>query len=161
MPLKFDQGNKSPYACNHFAVLRVGPNTVRLEIDQTSQDILRELRTENKVHCACGHEVDQHQVSHAASQLMEADSLAEELLLIHPQPPRVNMAKIKTLKDNLNKAATLPLQKESIPLIHPAAVCWFTPAPGPEAVELPTWDDLGLVRAGAPDDLTLDIVFDI
>lgn len=90
MPFLWKMGKKSPYACNHFAVLRVGPNTRLPEIIQTSQNILRELQTGNKVCCACGHEVDLHQVRHATIQLLEAGSLAEELLLVHPQPPRVN-----------------------------------------------------------------------
>lgn len=160
MPLKWERGKKSPYACNHFAVLQVGPNTRRLEISQTSQAILLELHAGKKVCCACGHEVDSHQVGHATSQLLEAGSLAEELLLIHPQPPRDNKAKVKALVDNLHKAATLPLKRDPIPLRQPSAVLWFTPTPGPEAVELPTWDDLGLVKAGDPEDLVLDIVFD-
>jgi hypothetical protein len=160
MSLKWDRGKKSPYSCNHFAVLRVGPNTRRQEISQTSQEILRELQGGDKVRCACGHEVDLHQVGHATSQLLEAGSLAEELLLIHPQPPRDNRARVKALVDNLHKAATLPLKRDPIPLRHPAAVLWFTPDPGPEAAELPTWDVLGLVKAGDPEDLALDIVFD-
>ena len=160
MPLNWERGRKSPYACNHFAVLRVGPNTRRLEIKQTSDDTLRELETGCKVFCACGHEVDVHQVGHATSQLLEANSLAEELLLTHPQPPRDNKAKVKALGDNLHKAAALPLKRDPIPLRHPAAVLWFTPPPGSEAVELPAWEDLGLGKAGDLEDLALDIVFD-
>ena len=160
MPLKWVRIKKSPYACNHFAVLRIGPNTRRPEIDQTRQDILRELQAGNKVLCACGHEVDVHQVGHATSQLLEAGSLAEELLLIHPQPPRDNNAKVKKLADNLHNAATLPLKRDPVPLRHPAAIFWFTPAPGPEAAELPSWEDLGLAKVGDSDDLALDIVFD-
>ncbi|MGO8757441.1 MAG: hypothetical protein ACLQG3_04885 [Terracidiphilus sp.] len=160
MPLKWEQGKKSPYTCNCFSVLRVGPNTRRREISQTSQEILKEIESGNKVLCACGHEVDVHQVGHATSQLLEANSLAEELLLIHPQPPRDNKDKVNALVDNLNQAAVLPLKRDPIPLRHAAAFFWFTPAPGPEAVELPAWDELGLVKAGDPEDLALDIVFE-
>ena len=160
MPMKWERGKKSPYACNHFAVLRVGPNTRRPEITQTSENTLRELQAGNKVLCACGHEVDQHQVGHATSQLLEADSLAQELLLIHPQPPRDNKARVKALVDNLHKAATLPIPRGPIPLRHPAAVFWFTPMPSDDVVALPEWSDFGLVKAGDPEDLVLDIVFD-
>lgn len=159
MPLKWESGKKSPYACNHFAVLRVGPNTSRPAISQTKEDTLRRLKAE-KVYCACGHEVDLHQVSHATNQLLEPGSLAEELLLVHPQPPKDNKDRVKILAKNLHKAATLPLNKGTIQLRHPAAVLWFTPAPGPEAIEPPAWEDLGLVEAGDPEDLALDIVFD-
>lgn len=159
MPMKWERGRKSPYACNHFAVLRVGPNTRRAEITQTSADILRELQT-GKVLCACGHEVDQHQVGRATSQLLEADSLAEELLLIHPQPPKDKRAKVRILVDNVHKAAALPLPRGPIPLRYPAAIFWFVPLPGADTIELPAWGDFGLVQAGDPDDLALDIVFD-
>ena len=160
MPMKWERGRKSPYACNHFAVLRVGPNTRRPEIKQTSDDVLREVETGSKVCCACGHEVDVHQVGHAAGQLLEANSLAEELLLIHPQPPRDNKAKVRALADNLHRAAALPLPRCPIPLRHPAAVFWFTPIPCDDVIELPEWREFELVQAGDPEDLALDIVFD-
>lgn len=160
MPMKWERGRKSPYACNHFAVLRVGPNTRRPEIKQTSDNAFRELQTGSKVLCACGHEVDQHQLGYATSQLLEANSLAEELLLIHPQPHRDKRAKVRILVDNLHKAAALPLPRGSIPLRHPAAIFWFIPLPGADTIELPAWSDFGLVQAGDPDDLALDIVFD-
>ena len=160
MPMKWERGKKSPYACNHFAVLRVGPNTRRPEITQTSDNTLREIQAGNKVCCACGHEVDQHQVGHATSQLLEAHSFAQELLLIHPQPPRDNKARVKALAENLHKAATLPLPRGPIPLRHPAAVFWLMPVPSDDVIELPAWRDFGLVQAGDPEDLALDIVFD-
>jgi len=160
MPLKWARDKKSPYACNHFAVLQVGPNARRPEIGQTSQEIIRELQAGQEVCCACGHKLDVHQVGHATSQLLEASSFAEELLLIHPQPPKEKKTKVSALVDNLHKVATLPLRRDPIPLRHPTAVLWFTPAPGPEAVTLPAWEDLGLVKAGDPEDLALDIVFD-
>jgi hypothetical protein len=160
MPMKWERGKKSPYACNHYATLKVGPNTTRAEIDQTKQNTLRELQAGNKVLCACGHEVDAHQVGHATSQLLEAQSLAEELLLIHPQPPRDTQGKVRTLVDNVHKAATLPLKRDPIPLRRPADIFWFIPAPGPDAAGLPSWKDLGLVRTGDPEDLMFDIVFD-
>ncbi len=160
MPMKWERGKKSPYTCNHFAVLRVGPNTRRREISQISQETLQEIQAGNKVLCACGHEVDVHQVGHATSQLLEANSLAEELLLIHPQPPRDNKEKVNALVNNLNKAAMLPLPRDPIPLRHAAALFWFTPTPGPEVIELPGWEEFGLVKAGDPEDLALDVVFD-
>ena len=160
MPMKWERGRKSPYECNYFSVLRVGPNTRRREISQTSQETLQEIQAGNRVLCACGHEVDVHQVGYATSQLLEANSLAEELLLIHPQPPRDNKQKVLTLIDNLSKAAMLPFRRDPIPLRYPAALFWFTPAPGPEAVELPAWEEFGLVKAGDPEDLALDIVFE-
>jgi len=160
MPMKWERNKKSPYACNCFSVLRVGPNTKRREISQTSTEILQEIQAGNEVLCACGHAVDVHQVGHATSQLLEANSLAEELLLIHPQPPRDNREKVNALVKNLSQAATLPLTRNPIPLRDAAAFFWFTPAPGPSAAELPTWEELGLVKAGDPEDLALDIVFD-
>ena len=160
MPMKWQRGKKSPYACNHFAVLHVGPNTDRKEISQTSGNTLRELQTAQKVYCACGHEVDVHQVGDATSKLLDADSLAEELLLIHPQPPRDNQAKVKVLTENLKKAASLSNPRQPIPLRHPAALFWFMPCPADDAIELPEWRDFGLVSAGDADDMALDIVFD-
>lgn len=160
MPLKWEKSRKSPYACNHFAVLRVGPNSSRRQISDTRDNSLRELQAGIKVCCACGHEVDSHQVGHATSQLLEGGTLAEELLLIHPQPPKDNRAKVQALADNLHKAATLPLPRTPISLRHPVSVFWFTPMPAEEAVALPDWADLGLVRASDAQDLDLDIVFD-
>lgn len=160
MPMKWERDKKSPYTCNYFSILQVGPNTRRLEISQTSQATLQVIQAGNKVFCACGHEVDLHQVGHATSQLLEANSLAEELLLIHPQPPRNNKDKVNTLINNLNKAAVLPLKRNPIPLRHPAALFWFTPAPSLETIRLPALEEFGLVKAGDPEDLALDIVFD-
>jgi hypothetical protein len=160
MPMKWERGKKSPYACNHFAVLGVGYNITPKEITATKKKKLQVIQAEGKVLCACGHPVDVHEASHAESQLLDANSLAEELLLIHPQPPKDTGEKIKELVKNLNSAAMLPLTRNPIPLRDAAAFFWFTPAPGPEDAELPAWEELGLVLAGDPEDLALDIVFD-
>ena len=160
MPMKWERGKKSPYTCNHFAVLRVGPNTRRREISQISQETLQEIQAGNKVLCACGHEVDVHQVGHATSQLLEANSLAEELLLIHPQPPRDNKEKVNALVNNLNKAAMLPLPARSHSIASPSRSFLVHAHPRTEVIELPGWEEFGLVKAGDPEDLALDIVFD-
>jgi len=161
MPLKWNRGKKSPYACNHFGVLRVGPNTRRPEIAETETKLKQELGTGGKVFCACGHELDEHQVGKAKAQLLVPRDYAEELILVHPQPPKDDKSKIRALVGTLNTQATLPPVRNAIPLRHPAAVFCFVPAPGPEAIPWPSWDDLGLPRAGSAADLALDIVFDI
>jgi hypothetical protein len=60
----------------------------------------------------------------------------------------------------LQKAATLPLAREPVQLRHPAAVFGFAPIPSDDVVGFPEWRDLGLVQAGDPEDLALDIVLD-
>jgi len=160
MPLKCEPEKKSPYACNHFAVLQIGPNTKRIEIPAVEQKLKQRLAHGDKVYCACGHEVDEHQIGKAKAQLMEPRPYAEELLLIHPQPPRESSKQIKALVDNLRNQASLPPCRHPIPLSHPAAGFWFAQTPEPDAVPRPSWEHLGLPRAGSPDDMALDIVFD-
>ena len=67
---------------------------------------------------------------------------------------------MKTLAERLQKAATLPLPRGPISLRHPAAVFWFLPTPTSDLIEWPEWREFGLVEAGDPEDLALDIVFD-
>jgi hypothetical protein len=160
MPMKWDRSRKSPYVCNHFGVLRVGPNTRRAEITATETKLRQELDAGKVVCCACGHEVDVHQVGKAKAQLLDPRSYAEELLLVHPQPPKDDKKQIRALVETLCQQASLPPCRHPIPLRHPGAVFWFTPAPEDNAVPIPSWDDLGLPRAGSPLDLALDIVFD-
>jgi len=158
--MQWERSRKSPYACNHFAVLRVGPNTEPVQVIATESNIKTELNAGKPVYCACGHPVDEHQIGKAKTQLLEPRPYAEELLLVHPQPPKDDRKQIKALVDNLCKQASLPLCRHAIPLRHPTAVFWFTPAPDNQAIPLPSWDDLGLPRAGSPADLAWDIVFD-
>jgi len=160
MPMKWQRGKKSPYLCNHFGVLRVGPNTRRTEITATETKLKQELDAGNKVCCACGHIVDEHQIGKAKTQLLEPRSLAEELLLVHPQPPKDDKKIIRTLVENLCSQAVLPLRSRSLSLCDPKDVFWFLTAPEPEAVPWPAWKELGLPHAGSPKDLALDVVFD-
>jgi hypothetical protein len=50
---------------------------------------------------------------------------AEELLLVHPQPPRDDKSKVKTLVENLCKQTSLPLCRHAIPLRHAAVYGTF------------------------------------
>ncbi len=157
--MKWERG-KNPYLCNHFAALRVGPNTTPQQLVAVERNLKTELAAGGEVLCVCGHKLDEHEISSACRSLLEPRTLAEELLLVHPQPAKEDRKKVQVVAELLHKKATLPLQRNPIPLRHSAAVFWFMPAPGPEAVELPTWEDFGLVKAGDPEDLALDIVFD-
>jgi hypothetical protein len=159
MPLKLEKG-KNPYVCNYFGKLRVGPNMRPAQIAQQARNLVQRIASGEEVSCAAGHPLDEHAVNEASNKLREPRALAEELLLVHPQPQQEGAKKTRDLVARLREKATIPKTREPIPLRHPAAIFWFTPAPGPEAVELPGWEAFGLVACNDAEDLALDIVFD-
>ena len=130
------------------------------QIAAQARNLVQRIESGEEMKCAAGHPLDDHAVNDASSKLREPGSLAEELLLVHPQPQQEGAKKIKDLVGRLREKAVIPKTREPIPLRHLAAVFWFTPAPGQEAVELPEWEEFGLVAPDDPDDLALDIVFD-
>ncbi len=158
--MQWARDRKSPYSCNYFGILRVGPNTQRPEISDTETKLKQELAAGGKVACACGHDLDEHQIGKARAQLLGPRGYAEELILVHPQPPKDDKSKIRALVNTLAGQAALPPCRHAIPLGHPGGVFFFILPPAPEAVPWPAWDDLGLPRAGSAGDLALDIVFD-
>jgi hypothetical protein len=156
MPLKWKRGI-NPYLRNHFSCLRIGPNApTTVMIAQA-----KSLRTELDYGGAGGKlpgGFNGHDIDEARSRLGEPDTLAQELLLIHPQPAAGG--KPASVFAELTRTAVFPQDGVSLDLVHPLAVFCFLPPPPPEAVALPPWESLGLVGAGDEADLQLDIVFD-
>jgi hypothetical protein len=158
MPLKWEPG-KNPYLHNHFGVLRVGPSTTRAQIVAQAKKLVLHLAAGQALELAA-YRLDEHAVKHAESALGEPAGLAEELLLVHPQPQRTGKDRLKAALAELRQIPAPCSDRRPPPLRHPLALFEFLPAPGPEAAELPPWEAFGLVTAGDTDDLALDIVFD-
>ena len=159
MPLKWER-NKNPYLSNYFGKLHIGPNIVPAQIFAQALGLNQKLASGQEVKCSGGHPLDEHAVNEAAKKLTDSGAHAEELLLVHSQPQREDKKKMKTLVNHLRQKAVLADDRSPVPLLHPAGVFWFLPAPSPESTELPPSDAFGLVEPGNPDDLVLDIVFD-
>ena len=159
MPFKWEKG-KSPYVCNYYGTLQVGPNASPQQVVQMARTLAQKLQAGKSVKSAAGFELDEYTVSEAAKMLNDPGAAAEELLLMHPQPQSEGPNKLKEVVEQLRKCATFPGERPRIPLLSPLGLFWFVPPPGPEAAELPEWDELGLIGPSDPEDLALDVVFD-
>jgi hypothetical protein len=158
MPFKWEQG-KNPFIYNYFGILRIGPNTTQKNILEYARKLKQLLTSGERLELA-GHPLDEHAIDDASRKLHEPVSQSEELLLVHPQPQWDNKKRMKSLVGKLRETALFPEDRSPPPLLHPLALCWFIPAPGAEAAELPEWSAFGLVEPGEGPDLELDIVFD-
>jgi len=159
MPFKWEKG-KSPYLCNCYGTLQMGPNALPQQLFQQAKNLTQKLAAGQAVKSAAGFTLDEHAVNEASKMLNDPRSAAEELLLVHPQPQSDGPNKLKALVEQVRKAASFPGERPQIPLRNPMGLFWFVPAPGPEAAELPAWDELGLVGPLDGEDLALDVVFD-
>ncbi len=157
MPFKWESG-KNPYRYNYFGRLGVGPNVQPREVIAIAKKRCQSLAAGRMLKYTDEH-LDEHAVHEASKYLRKPMSLAEELLLVHPQT-RHDEKRLEKLTEQVRQLAVLPEDSRSLPLYHPLAIFWFLPAPGIEAAEMPGWYDFGFVEPGDPEDLELDIVFD-
>jgi len=157
MPLKWERG-RNPYVHSYFGRLRIGPNAAPGQINAQAKQLVQKLKAGEKI--ALGNlELDEHALNEADTKLRKPYTLAQELLLTHPQPMDESK-KVKKLCEELRQVAVLPEARAPLPLLHPLAIFFFTPTPSPEVVELPEWEAFGIVRPGDEQDLALDVVFD-
>lgn len=157
MPLKWERGI-NPFLFTYFSKLRLGPGRAPNEIIAQATKLAQLVRNGQAVELA-GKRLDEHALSEASNLLRNPAALCHELLLVHPQ----NQKETGTLKQTLSgleQKAVPPGERFALDLVHPFAVYWFLPAPGPEAAPLPAWLDFGFVAPGDEADLALDIVFD-
>lgn len=159
MPFRWVQ-EKNPYTANHFRNLQVGPETSPQQIVQQARNLTQKLANGQKVLAGDGVELDEHAINEASTKLREPRSLAEELLLVHPQAQGEDRTRMRALVEALRKQASFEPERNAPALKSMAALFWFLPAPGPEAAKLPPFESFGLVDANDPEDLALDIVFD-
>ena len=157
MPFRWERG-ENPFIHNYFGKLSVGPNTPPGTISQQAKNLAQKLVAGGTIELA-GVKLDEYEIKQAPAQLREPRSWAEELLLVHPQASH-DQKGLKATAEKLRQIAVLPEDHEPLPLLHPLALFWFTPSPGPEAAELPEWGNFGLIEPGSETDLVLDIVFD-
>lgn len=164
MPLVWKRG-KNPYVFTYYGILQLGPhdadpNFRAKQVIDRAKAFSKRLAAGKTVELA-GRPVDDHSIQDAKNMLGESDPRAHELLLAHPQPPPDGNAKAATqYRDRLIKAAVVPEEAGLPCLVHPLALLWFTPAPGPATVTPPDWDDFDLGRPGDAEDRAHDIVFD-
>jgi hypothetical protein len=157
MPLKWEPG-RNPYIHNYFGRLGLGPNALPLQITEQAKNRRKKIVAGHKVELA-GEVLDEHAVSEASKELLRPRSLAEELLLVHPQPDH-QRRKGSSPVDKIREEAVVAVDRTSPPLIHPIGIFWFTPLPQVGSLELPDWTSFGLVGPGEAADVELDIIFD-
>lgn len=157
MPLKWTPA-RNPYLHHAFGVLRLGPHAPPAAIEQQAKNLAQSLRAGGSVSCG-GQPLDEHAIGEAAKSLRDPRSLAEELLLVHPQP--------KGGGDNVNKLVkrlrevSQPPPAPLLPALKSAAsLAWFVSEPAPELASPPRWAELGLPGPDSSEDRALDIVFD-
>jgi hypothetical protein len=160
MPFKWEK-KKSPYRSNCYGTLKLGPNAEPKEVRAQAKNITDVLKVGMAVESAARVNLDEYAVNEASRMLNDPRTWAEELLLMHPQPQREGPDKLKKLVEEVRKSASLPEGRPRIPLRSAMGLLWFVPAPGPEAAQLPDWNDLGMVGPLDPEDLALDVVFDV
>ena len=156
MPLKWQRGT-NPYVHHYFGKLRLGPHATAPQIAVKPRELVKLLSSGQKVELA-GVCLDEHALKEAANELRKPQTLAQELLLVHPQSQR-ETGKLKGLLARLGQLDWTE-GRFALELVHPLAIFWFLPAPGGEAAELPPWEAFAIAAPGCDDDAALDIVFD-
>lgn len=154
MPLRWKRGS-NPYVDNAFGVLQVGSFANAAYIAARADDLVRAARRK-----AGNSAQDEHAIAQASNVLSSPVSRAEEQLLVHSQVRR-DVDRPRRLAGQIEQAAVLPPERELPALRDPLAIFWFTPAPTEDIAPLPPWDALQLTAIGDPEDLALDIVFDL
>lgn len=157
MPMQYKPG-RNPYRYGYFGILKIGSNATPAQIVQQARKLCQELKAGVK-HTLGTLEVDEHAVTEARAKLLDQATREEEVLLVHT-PAAKDPRKLSALIDQLQELANLSPERPTQVLSHPLAVLWFLPAPGPDAVGLPSWEELGCSQAGDEQDLAMDIVFD-
>jgi hypothetical protein len=157
MPLKWERG-KNLYADTYYARLKLGPNVTPNLIVSQAANLKQKLSAGSRLEAA-GRALDEHAISEAQKELLDAEARAEELLLVHPEPAKESK-RGPTAADGLLVAAAPSHERPPLPLWNAAALFWFTRPPGVEAAPLPPWDAFEFVGPGAPADVDADIVFD-
>lgn len=158
MPFKWEP-DRNPYLDNYFGRLRVGPNTPRPQIVAQAKKLKQKLRSGGEVKLN-SEALDEHAISDAAERLQNSRALAEELLLVHPQPQRDNRKARRQVVEELRKAAVPPQPTFPPRLRDSLALFWFLPPPGPEIVPPPPFELLELVGPFDEEDKIMDVVFD-
>lgn len=157
MPLKWERGS-NPYVHSYFGKLRLGPKIPPAGILQRARDLIKILSTGEVIKLR-GIELDEHSINEASRKLNEPGPMAQELLLVHP-PLQGDNKKLTGLAASVSEVASLEQERPNLSLLHPAAIFWFTPTPGPECAPLPDWGEFGFTGPNDELDLELDIVFD-
>lgn len=157
MPLMWKR-NKNPYVHNYFGVLCVGPST------QIRQIVALAVQHKARIEAGGRHEVggvpvDVHEISKACTSLQEDKIRAREVLLVHPQVVH-KRTDINDLLKRLKAKTSLAAEHPPLRLVHPLAIFWFTPPPGPDVAPWPELADFQLVGPDDEADRQLDIVFD-
>jgi hypothetical protein len=158
MPFKWQKG-KNPYVSNSYGTLQLGPNASPQEVKGKTKSLMQLLSCGQRVQSASGEPLTEYEVAEADKILTSVQFAPEELLLVHPQPKSEGPSRLKALAEQVRKAASFS-GRPIIPLRHSIGIFWFVPLPGPEAAELPPWEELGMTGPADPEDLALDIVFD-
>src|ERR1700733_5108099 len=152
--LKWERGT-NPYVHNLFGRLQIGPTVRPTAIIQRARGLAQRLSAGEEIVLREVH-LDEHAISEASRKLNESGPMAQELLLVH-QPVQGDNGKLKALAVSVSEAAALAPECPPISLLHPAAIFWFTPTPGPECAPLPNWAEFSFPGPNDESDLELDI----
>ena len=159
MPLKWTWG-RNPFVDTHLGRLGLGPNATAVQVVHRASELKKKLASSLSVSVG-GLSLDEHAVEEARASLLENDTLARELVLVHPQTQRQSLQlrdQVRELEEVVTTSGSLQVAVE---LNHALCLLWFLPAAWPEPLELPELEAFELVGAGDTEDLALDVVFDV
>jgi hypothetical protein len=149
--------NINPYRTGPYALLQIGPHATSPKLKAAGKN-LRKL-IERREMTVDGILLTEHLINQAVNNLMKPEYRAVELVFVHPYHPTEKHMRSPEV-DSLLEAVSLPQPNASLSLVHPAAVFYFLPPPGPEILPMPPLEQLELVKAGSTEDLAHDVVFD-
>jgi hypothetical protein len=153
MPLTWKRGT-NPYRTNFFGTLGVGPGAQPAVINATRKNLVAKIAS-GTAHLAGGRPVSETEINEAAARLMDDASRAAERLLVHAVPTggskRLHQVCAALIAATTPPVAYPPLRLTNLPGLAP-----LIPAPGPEDIAWPEWEDFGFES-----DEENDIQFDL
>lgn len=157
MPLIWRRG-ENPYRLSYFSLLELGPSAPPGAIAQMRKKIAAKIQS--RPHVVAGRPVTEAEITEAESRLLHEESRGWELLLVHPMPGQ-DSKRLRQICEAI-KAAALPLPASRVPhLVNLRSLAAFLPAPQPEDIALPAWEELGIPGPEALEDRRLDVQFDL
>ena len=148
MPLTWKRG-ENPYRVNHFGTLGVGPGAQPAVINATRKNLVAKTAS-GTPHLAGGRPVGEAEINEAAARLMDDASRAAERLLVHAAPTS-GSKRLQQICAALVATTTPPSAYPPLRLVNLPALVPLIPAPGPEDIAWPEWEEFELEPAAETD----------
>lgn len=158
MPLTWKRGENS-YCINYFGILQLGPQAQPGVISARRKDITRRIQT-GKPHMVGGREVNEAEVTEAESRLLDEQSRAAEVLLVHPLSAG-DSKRLQQICSAIAEQATPSSAPRVLRLANLRALAPLIPTPCAEDVALPEWEEFNVAGPDSPEDRQHDVQFDL